>query len=343
MELEELLIRQLANQHLLRPVSYLNAAQDLCGMQAQFLSNACHALRIRSGDFGEGQTRGLVKSWTNRGTMHVFAESDLPLFLYEGRSRFLRPCDTLEADEFITKKRKQYFADLIVDRIAAGIDTREALKEACSDRGMTETEAESVFNAWGGTIRALCETGRICHKVQEKKAFCICPPFVPMEEAAAKLELSRRYFTNYGPATIKDAAYFFGTTQTQIRKYLNELPVKTEDCNGKTYYYIENGQSYNQEIPKCLFLAGFDPLLLGYQKTESLYLPSEHLRKIFTLSGIVKPSILLDGRIAGSWKRKGAKAEITLFESISADEKKWIEEKANLLWPELKSIVFTEN
>lgn len=80
-----------------------------------------------------------------------------------------------------------------------------------------------------------------------------------------------------------------------------------------------------------------------YQKTESLYLPSEHLRKIFTLSGIVKPSILLDGRIAGSWKRKGAKAEITLFESISADEKKWIAEKANLLWPELKSIVFTEN
>ena len=139
MEIEELKIRQLTNQHLLEPVDYLEAVKDLCGMQAQFLSNACHALRIRSHDYEEGQTAGLVKSWTNRGTMHIFAESDLPLFLHEGRRHFLRPCDTLEADEFITKGRKQYFADLIVDWIASGIDTREALKDICSEKGMTET------------------------------------------------------------------------------------------------------------------------------------------------------------------------------------------------------------
>ncbi len=323
MELEELMIRQLANQHLLEPVHYLDAVKDLCGMQAQFLSNACHALSIRSNDFSEGQTAGLVKSWTNRGTMHIFAESDLPLFLHEGRSHFLRPCDTLEADEFITKERKQYFADLIIDSVAGGVDTREALKDVCSEKGMTETESESVFNAWGGTIRALCESGRICHKVQKKKAFCICPPFVPMEEETAKLELLRRYFTHYGPATIKDAAYFFGTTQSEIKKYIKQLPLETAACNGRTYFFIENGMNYGHDIPECVFLAGFDPLMLGYQKTESLYLPTEHLRKIFSLAGMVKPSILLNGRIVGSWKRKGKRAEIILFESIPA-EKKWI-------------------
>ena len=41
MELEELKIRQLTNQHLLEPVYYLDAVKNLCGMQAQFLSNAC--------------------------------------------------------------------------------------------------------------------------------------------------------------------------------------------------------------------------------------------------------------------------------------------------------------
>ncbi len=325
MELEELMIRQLTNQHLLEPVHYLDAVKDLCGMQAQFLSNACHALKIRSNDFEEGQTAGLVKSWTNRGTMHIFAQSDLPLFLYEGRTHFLRPCDTLEADEFITKDRKKYFADLIVDSIASGIDTREALKEVCSKKGMTETEAESVFNSWGGTIRALCESGRICHKVQEKKAFCICPPFVPMAEETAKLELYRRYFTHYGPATIKDAAYFFGTTQAEVRKYMKQLPLETAVANGRTYFYIENGMNYNRTIPECLFLAGFDPLMLGYQKAESLYLTPEHLRAVFTLAGIVKPSILLGGRIAGTWKRKGKKVEIQLFEDISEENGNVIE------------------
>ncbi len=85
MELEELMLRQLTNQHLLEPVHYLDAVKDLCGMQAQFLSCACHALKIRSDDFSEGKTAGLVKSWTNRGTMHIFAQSDLSLFLHKGR------------------------------------------------------------------------------------------------------------------------------------------------------------------------------------------------------------------------------------------------------------------
>ena len=40
-EIEELKIRQLTNQHLLEPADYLDAVKDLCGMQAQFLSNAC--------------------------------------------------------------------------------------------------------------------------------------------------------------------------------------------------------------------------------------------------------------------------------------------------------------
>ena len=325
MEIEELKIRQLTNQHLLEPVEYLDAVKDLCGMQAQFLSNACHALRIRSHDYEKGQTAGLVKSWTNRGTMHIFAESDLPLFLHEGRSHFLRPCDTLEADEFITQKRKQYFADLIVDSIASGIDTREALKDICSEKGMTETEAESVFNSWGGTIRALCESGRICHKVQEKKAFCICSSFEPMSEQTAKLELCRRYFMYYGPATIKDASYFFGERQAKIRKYMKQLPLEMATCNDRTYYYIDRGVLYTQDIPECLFLAGFDPLMLGFQKTESLYLPPEHLRAVFTLAGIVKPSILLNGRIVGTWKRKGKKVEIQLLEDVSEDKRIMIE------------------
>ncbi len=343
MTVEEIKIRQLVHQYLTEPADYLTVVCDLCGMQAQFLSNACHALTIRANDFSAEQPTGLVKNWTNRGTMHIFAASDLPLFLHEGRSHFLRPCDTLEADKFITKGRKGYFADLILDSISAGIDTREELKEVCTEKGMTETEAESVFNAWGGTIRALCESGKICHKVQEKKAFCLCPPFVPMEEETAKLELARRYFTNYGPATIKDAAYFFGTTQMQIKKYLKNLPVEAVSCNGKTYYYIENHQNYNQGIPECLFLAGFDPLLLGYQKSESLYLPGEHLRKVFTLAGIVKPSVLLYGRIGGLWKCKGNRIEIALFDAVSMEAKKQIETTAQALWPDLKTIRFTEN
>ena len=328
MDREEIMLRQLKGQHLLQPVEGLQAAGDLCGFQAQYVSNALHALRLRS---GSSDSTGLVKSWTLRGTMHIFPERELPLFLHQGRSHYLRPCDTMEADEKISKERKAYFAALVLDSVAEGAGEREKLRQRCLAAGMTEMEEESLFNPWGGMLRALCEEGKLCYKVQEKKEFMLCPPFEPMEEKAARLALARRYFCHYGPATIKDAAYFFGATQAQVKDWLSELPVSSAVCEGRTYFTLDEGP-VSGSIPDCLFLAGFDPLMLGYQKTESLYLPPEHLRGIFSLSGIVMPALLLRGRVAGRWKRTGKKLAITAFAPLSREDKERIAGSAEALW-----------
>ena len=328
MDREEIMLRQLKGQHLLQPVEGLWGAGDLCGFQAQYVSNALHALRLRS---GSSDSTGLVKSWTLRGTMHIFPERELPLFLHQGRSHYLRPCDTMEADEKTGKERKAYFARLVLDSVAEGIGEREMLRQRCLAAGMTEREEESLFNPWGGMLRALCEEGKLCYKVQEKKEFMLCPPFEPMEEKAARLALARRYFCHYGPATIKDAAYFFGATQAQVKDWLSELPVSSAVCEGRTYFMLDEGP-VSGSIPDCLFLAGFDPLMLGYQKTESLYLPPEHLRGIFSLSGIVMPALLLRGRVAGRWKRTGKKLAITAFEPLSREDKERIAGSAEALW-----------
>lgn len=331
MTLEEIKMRRLSGQHLLVPADTQTVVKDLCGVQAQFLSHAIHGLSIRC---NEVNTDGLVKSWTNRGTMHLFSVDDLSLYLHEGRMHFLRSVDTLESDAYITADRKAYFADLIVDAVSQGIDEREALKAVCEQAGMTENEGKSLFDPWGGTIRALCETGRICHKVQEKKAYQLCPAFEPMAEEAARLELARRHFTHFGPATIKDAAYFFGTTQTKVKSWLKQLPVTATEFDGKSYFYIDNGLPAD-ELPECLFLAGFDQLMLGYEKTESLFLSKEHMRGIFNLAGIVRPAILVNGTVVGWWNLKNRKLKITLF--VPADQK-LISDSAAAMWSDLKAI-----
>ena len=333
MTLEEIKLRRLAGQHLLAPTDTQTVVKDLCGVQAQFLSHALHGLSIRC---TEVNTDGLIKSWTNRGTMHLFSVDDLPLFLHEGRTHFLRPVDTLVSDAYITADRKAYFADLIVDAVAQGIDEREALKAVCEKAGMTERESQSLFDPWGGTIRALCEAGRICHKVQEKKAYQLCPAFEPMAENKARIELARRYFTHFGPATIKDAAYFFGTTQTKVKSWLKQLPVTETSLEGKSYFYIANGVPAGI-LPDCLFLAGFDQLMLGYEKTESLFLPKEHMRDIFNLAGIVRPAILVNGTVVGWWNLKNRKLKITLF---SPADQKLISNAATALWSDLKQIEY---
>lgn len=80
--------------------------------------------------------------------------------------------------------------------------------------------------------------------------------------------------------------------------------------------------------------------MLGYQKTENPFLPPEHLRGIFNLSGIVMPAVLLHGRVAGKWKKNGKKLSVTLFETISPKEKEQAEICAFELWPTCNSIEF---
>ena len=333
MTLEEIMLRRLAGQHFLTHADTQTVVKDLCGVQAQFLSHALHGLSLRC---DEVNTDGLIKSWTNRGTMHLFSVDDLPLFLHGGRTHFLRTVDTLESDAHISSERKAYFADLIVDAIAQEIDEREALKTVCEKAGMTESESLSLFDPWGGVIRALCETGRICHKVQEKKSYQLCPPFEPMAETSARIELARRYFTHFGPATVKDAAYFFGTTQSRVKSWLKQLPVAETTLDGKSYFCIDNGLPAGT-LPDCLFLAGFDQLMLGYEKTESLFLPREHMRKIFNLAGIVRPAILVNGTVVGWWNLKNRRLKITLFSSA---DQKLISENAHQLWSDLKQIEY---
>lgn len=338
MDKEEIRLRRLAGQHLISPADKLNAARDLCGVQAQFMSNALHALRIRSSGFDEATAAygGLVKNWTLRGTIHVFAESDLPLFVGGENYRKNEWSDenfwNSRPDWALSPERQQYFSDIILAALEVSPRTREELKELCRAEGMTSAEEHSMFHPWGGGVRQLCERGFMHYAVQERKLFCQTAPFEPLPREAAKLELTRRYFANYGPATVKDAAYFFGVPQAEIKRRLCALPVEADECDGRTYYYINSGNGYGADIPDCIFLAGFDPLMLGYEKRESLFFNQEDLRAIFNLAGIVMPALLLRGKVTGRWKRKGRTLTVELFRGLRAGERAAVEEAAQAIW-----------
>ena len=197
-----------------------------------------------------------------------------------------------------------------------------------------------MFHPWGGGIRELCERGFLCGTVSEEKAFRLCPPFTPMEEQDALLEQTRRYFTNYGPASIRDAAYYFGTSQAEIKKRLARLPVEAAECEGQQLFCLHSGRTPERELADCLFLAGFDPLMLGYEKKQSVFLPTEYLRGIFSLSGIVMPPVLLHGVVAGRWKRSVKRLLVTQFRPFSREERGFAEAAGEQLWGEELRITF---
>lgn len=328
-------------QHLLAPAECREAAGGLCGMQAQFLRNAVHGLRIRTDALS---VEGLVKTWTLRGTVHLIPEGDLPLYI--------RRCGTAEdvcesgwyqwtagRGHANPPERERELARMTVATIAEGVDTREALRERLRICGMTDAEEERVFNSWGGMIRELAEVGVIAFRVDmaddthpdETKRYRLLEPFEPIEEDTARLELARRYMTHYGPVTLRDAAYFFHWTQAEAKALFSRLPAETVDCEGRTYWHIPGGEPA-QDMPPVVLLAGFDPLMLGYRKEDNPFLPAEHLRGVFNLAGIVNPAILLHGRVVGKWKESKGKAELTAFEQIGAPDKRLIEGEMERLY-----------
>lgn len=347
MTLDEIKTRQLTNQYLIVPSDKMTVVRDLCGIQAQFMSNAMHALKIRCTDYDEASVGdNLVKNWTIRGTVHVFVKDDLPLFMHCNNGKDYR-CNEWHQASFwnqrdvwaLTPERQKLFSDIILAALSEKTQTRDELKIVCRANGMTEPEENSMFDSWGGGIRELCERGFIHYAVQEEKIYCLSPMFAPIPENEAMLEIARRYFSNMGPATIHDAMYYFRTTAAQVKQWLAELPVQSAECGGKTYYYIENGKQYNHNMPKCLFLAGFDQMMLGYEKKESLYLRPEHMRAIFKLSGIVMPAVLMDGQVVGKWKKKNRRLSIELFDTV---DRAVIKESAEAVWDDIAAIDFGE-
>ena len=343
MTLDEIRLRRLINQHLVTSSDKITVVRDLCGIQAQFMGNAMHSLKIRCSEFDEAAVKdGLVKNWTIRGTVHVFAEKDLPLFIHCDNGRDYRRNEWNDASFWnqrenwaLTPERQQYLSEVVLSALAAKECTREELKQICREYGMTPAEESSMFDAWGGGIRQLCERGFLNYVVQEKKAFCLSPEFTSIPEEKANLEIARRYFTNYGPATIHDAMYFFHTSAAQVKKWISQLPVDSFDFNGKTWFWIENGKNYDCNIPQCLFLAGFDQLMLGYEKKESLFLQPENMRAIFNLAGIVMPALMLNGQVVGRWKKKDRTLSVELFRDLSPNEMTTMKAKAEELWQDI--------
>lgn len=331
---DELKQIHLYRQHLTCKADKRTVCHDLNGIQAQFMSNVEHSLKIRCNEKIEKDKfhEGLVKNWTIRGTVHVFNQEDLPLFKYQTENRMYRSHDwdtaQMRRECRISPKRLEYISRLIVEKVSLGVGMREELKKECALSGVSEAESAFVFDQWGGLLRPLCERGFLAYKVREKREFMVCPPFTPLEEEAAIVEHARRYFTHFAPATVKDAAYYFRWTQAFAKEIMDKLPLDKLKVNDRDFYYLGELDSNYPDIPSCILLAGFDQLMLGYQKRDSIYLPRKNIRGIFNLAGIVMPAVLLDGVAVGRWRRKNAKVTFELFEDISAQNKRRIESKA---------------
>lgn len=336
---EELLYFSLKHQYFLAKADKARVVSDLCGLQAQFANNPKYALQIRASDYDEENwSHNLVKTWSFRGTLHAVRRDELGLFL---SARGVE--DTWDDSWGLDAKIKPYWAEQIYNWIGEGINEREKLKEKCRAQGMEEKILKKVFHGWGGLIREMCNRGMIAYDGGTAKRFVICDDIDYMEQDLARIILLKRYFSTFGPATIADCAAFTGYIQREVVRLLKkgEIPLQRLVYEGTEYFYLQDLEG-DGTIPPCLFLTGFDQLILGY-KDRSRFMHPHDQRNVITLTGIVFPTILVQGKLQARWKKERHKLVITPFRKITKGNRAHIIAKGQAVFgSEIKEIVFLD-
>lgn len=324
MEMEQFKLLRLQSQHLLSPAASEEVVSGMIGLQAQYGANALHALNIRSNDTPDYSR--YVKTWSMRGTLHLHAISDLPTVLYRGSETDFG--QMAFEHESLDANRSEHFRALILEALSSGDKTRDELKAACEREGMSEAEAQIILHPWGGLFRAMAEKGEIAYTANGNRVFTKLVPFEPREKIAALQELMQRYVEHYAPVSLRDAQTFFGLPQKTLAPYLEHCAKESFTYNDQTYFTAGQTLAEGAAMPQVVFLAGFDQFLLGYRKADNPILLKSTIKNIYNNTGIVFPTVLIEGTIGAIWKRTGNKLELQPLVKIGKRYRAIIERKA---------------
>jgi hypothetical protein len=308
-----------------RPAASVAAAARLTtAIQAQDPQAARLGVRARA----QGQTeadvaqaiedRSVVRTWLMRATIHLVAAEDVVWM-----TRLLGPA-------IIRKYRKRWrdlgLTDKLLDRSAAalpevlagGAMTRQRITAALAERGIVIDPADqapthALLHATGlGLVCRGPDQGRV-------NTFANLADWVPDAPAGpsdddALAELARRFFQAFSPATAPDFAMWSGLPSGRaIAAIRDELtPVQVDGRPGYTLGEVAPQRGLR-------LLPAFDNYVVGYRDRE-LLIDAANKPKVYA-GGMIRPSVLLDGRVIGTWrlirKPRSATVEVSPFGTLT--------------------------
>ncbi len=274
----------------------------------------------------------ILRTWPMRGTIHFVPPEDAKWMLELSASRMLardkRRQEQLGLDEEILERCKGLFHDVLRGGRRLSRQDMMALLEEAS----ISTEKQRGYHI----LWYAAQSGLICMGPRQDKqqTFVLLDEWAPdsrrlsREESLA--ELARRYFAGHGPATVHDFARWAGLTVTEARSGIGMAELVSEKIDGDEYWTVADAPGHAVRNRSGVhLLPGFDEYLIGY-KDRGAVLAAEHAHKIVPgNNGIFMPTIVVDGQVAGTWKRKLKKnaIDVTLdpFVQFGDQEEKFVE------------------
>jgi hypothetical protein len=128
------------------------------------------------------------------------------------------------------------------------------------------------------------------------------PGAAALDEDQALAELTRRYFTSRGPATLKDYVRWSSLTVAQGRKGLDmvEGELEHETVDDRTYWF-ETDAAGRTTRSKVDLVQAYDEVIMSYSESRDLLLGLVEGRRVVWDDRLFH-IILLDGHVIGHWR-----------------------------------------
>ncbi|WNG90038.1 winged helix DNA-binding domain-containing protein [Mycobacterium sp. ITM-2016-00317] len=156
-------------------------------------------------------------------------------------------------------------------------------------------------------------------------------PAEPMPPEQARADLVRRWLYAFGPATVTDVKWWFGSTLGWARQALNDVDAVEVDLDGVPGYVLPGDEERVPDVePWCALLPGLDVTTMGWAGRDWYLGP--HRDAVFDRNGNAGPTVWVDGRIVGAWRQDSAgRVELVMLEDVGRVGRKALSERADAL------------
>ena len=296
-----------------------SAVRRLVAVQGQDFPGAVTSVALRTaGRRRDDVLRALdegavVRSWPMRGTLHLVPAEDLPWMLELLGPRALAGLAKRREVLGLTEAEAERARELVLLALSGGRRlSRAALLSVIDDGGVATTGQRGYHLLW-----FLAQTGTLCLGPTDGRdqQFVLLDEWLPeprrlvREEALAELAL--RYFRGHGPATVPDLVRWAGSTARDVRAGVAAAGDRLGRLHVEGTEYVldpalpDRLRDVREEARAARLLPGFDEFVLGYAD-RSAVLDAEFAGRIVPGgNGVFRPTVVVDGRIAGTWRWTG--------------------------------------
>lgn len=275
----------------------------------------------------------LVRAWTQRGTLHIIPAEDLAWVLSVTGERQLRMAAARYRELGLGAEELALVERVISAALVGGNALPRAELLALLERaGIDPRDQRGQHSIQNLALRGVVCQGPVVAKdggISREQLFVLAEEHIPVSVTPSDpaAELFVRYVVGHGPATAEDFAWWAGLTLTAARAAA-EASVgdpRIEQTDERQFAASARPRR-SARAASVLALGSFEEFYISYVD-RTIACPPEHLAAIGPgKNGMVRPIVLADGVVVGTWRHSTAVGRHTddpmpeLFTAAAVDE-----------------------